>query len=250
MRGLVLLIFAVLAVGCVVGLFFAYKAVRLKAEVSMWKGYHDSAVLKLSDYQRDYAGISVYAAENKKLLAETTLEERKKMTVLLGASITKRWDTDAAFPGKGVINRGVGSQSDTQLLDRFSSDVLQLEPGRVVIKFCSGNFNPQADFEMIWDEYEMMAMTAKRRGIKPMLATIIPVTRGAEEFQGYSITSEIKRFNERLMKFASENHFTVVDYFKAMADSDGYLPDDMAVDTIHANVKGYAKMAAVLGPLL
>ncbi len=250
MKAMVTILLIILAIGCVLGAFFAYKALKLRAEVKMWKGYHDDAVTRLGDLKSDYAQISVYAPENEKLLNETTGEQRKEMTVLFGASITKRWNAEKAFPGKGVINRGVGSQSDTQLLARFSSDVLQLEPGRVVIKICSGNFQPQADPDMIWDEFETMALMADSRGIKPILATVIPATRGAEEYEGYSISSEVGEFNDKIGKFAAERNFTVVDYYRAMVDSDGYLPDDMARDTIHPNEKGYEKMAIALKPIL
>lgn len=250
MRGLVIVIFAILVVGCFVGAFFAYKSLKLRTEARAWKGYHDSVLAKLNNLQKDYAGISVYAAENEKLLRTTTKEQRKRMTVLLGASITKNWDTELAFPGKGIINRGIGSQSDMQLLARFSSDVLQLEPGQVVIKFCSGNFQPGSDPQTMWDEYETMALMASRRGIKPVLATVIPAARDAEVYPNYSVKTEVSKFNDRIRKFAAENKFAIVDYYGAMADKDGFLPSDMAKDQIHPNEKGYEVMAKVLRPLL
>ncbi len=250
MRGMATIVFILLTIGCVVGAFFAYKTLRLKAEVKMWRGYHDDAVARLESLKIDFAQVSVYRTDNERLLNETTLEQRKTMTVLFGASITKRWDTDGYFPNQGIINRGVGSQSDTQLLARFSSDVLQLDPGRVVLKICSGNFNPQADPEVIWDEFETMAITAESRGIRPLLATVIPATREAEEFEGYSMASEISKFNDRIRNFAADRGFAVVDYYQALADSDGCLPGDVARDTIHPNNKGYEVMASVLGPIL
>ena len=250
MRGLVIFVFTILVVGCVLGAFFAYKSFKLRAEVKAWKGYHDAVVARLNGLQKDYAGLSVYAGDNERLLKETSAKQRKKMTILFGASITKNWDTGRAFLGKSLINRGIGSQSDMQLLARFSDDVLRLEPGQVVIKFCSGNFQPQADPETIWDEYEMMAVMAGRRGIRPILATVIPATREAEVYENFSIATEIKKFNERLRKFASENNFAVADYFAAMTDKDGFLPAEMAMDQIHPNEKGYEVMARILEPFL
>jgi lysophospholipase L1-like esterase len=250
MRGFVLVVFTVLAAGCVIGAFFAYKAFKLRAEVKAWKGYHDNVLARLNELQKDYAQVSAYADDNRRLMESTSVEDRREMTVLYGASITKSWDLDKAFPGKKLLNRGVSAQSDTQLLARFSSDVLQLTPGQVVIKFCSGNFQPGVDSKIIRDEFEMMALAAESHGIKPLLATIIPVTSAAEEFDDYSIGNEIRRFNKRIRDFARERGFAVVDYYGVMASDEGYLPDHMARDSIHPNEKGYEVMAAVLKPYL
>ena len=129
------IIIIALLLGNLIGAFFIYKAFKLRDEVQTWKQYHDGAVAKLNQLSDDYPGNSVYKLENSEILNSTTKEERKQMTVLFGASITKNWDINSFFPNKKLINRGVGSQSDTQLLTRFSSDVLQLEPGYVVLKF-------------------------------------------------------------------------------------------------------------------
>lgn len=250
MKGLTIAVFIFLVFTSVVGTFFAYKAFRLRDEVKTWKTYHDEILAKLNILQKDYAGLSTYYTANEKLLSETTPQQRKEMTILFGASITQRWDIEKTLPDKGLINRGIGSQSDTQLLARFSTDVLQLEPGQVVIKICAGNFQPETDHNMIWDEFEMMARIAESRGIRPILATIVPVTRDAEVFDNYSVTSEIKAFNRKIMGLGSKSDYAVIDYFKAMADEESYMPDNIARDPIHPNNKGYEIMAAALSSTL
>jgi len=103
---------------------------------------------------------------------------------------------------------------------------------------------------MVWNEFEMMALMAQRRNIEPILATVIPVTRKAPELPDFNTTKQIQEFNRRLKRFGTEYRFLVVDYFTALADKDGYLPDDMARDPIHPNEKGYEIMAQVLRPIL
>jgi len=191
----------------------------------------------------DYPGLAVFRDENRRLLDSTTLEERKQICIFYGASITKGLNTDSLLPEFKTINRGVGSQSSTQLLARFASDVLELQPGKVVIKICAGNFKPDANSKMIWNEFETMALAAQARGIEPIVATILPVTRRAEEYDGYSISEETRLFNARAKDFARQKGLKVVDYYAAVADSEGFLPDDLARDAIHPNASGYAKMA-------
>jgi len=240
------IVLVVLLAGNLAGGYLLYKASRLRDENRMLQKYLEDIIRKNREVSADYPGLNVYREENRRLLETTTPAERKQLCVLYGASITKGFNPDSLLPGFKFLNRGVGSQSSTQLLARFSSDVLQLEPGKVVIKICGGNFNPDTDSRLIWDEFETMALTARARGIEPIIATIIPVTRRAEEFQGYSVTDEIKRFNDKARDFARQHGFKVVDYFKAMADQEGFLPDDMARDALHPNALGYSKMAEAL----
>jgi len=95
-----------------------------------------------------------------------------------------------------------------------------------------------------------MAMTARARGVIPILATVIPATRGAEEFADFSIAASVKEFNQRIRKLAAEQKFGLADYYKAMADGEGCLPDSLARDAIHPNEIGYAIMAEVIRPIL
>jgi lysophospholipase L1-like esterase len=133
-----------------------------------------------------------------------------------------------------------------QLLARFSSDVLELNPGYVVIKFCSGNFMPSINIERMWDEYEMMARMAKDRGISPILATVVPVCKSAEVYGDYKITPNLIIFNSKIKEFARANNMDCVDYYSALANNEGFLPDEWAKDSIHPNDRGYEKMAKVI----
>jgi lysophospholipase L1-like esterase len=250
MKPMLLIILALSIAANVVGLFGIYKAVRYRQALSQFKTYNKQLTDNYEKLKNDFPGISTYADDNLRLMANLSPAERKKMTVMFGASITKGFDASRYLPGKNIVNRGVGSQSHTQLLARFSDDVLQLEPGQAVIKFCSGNFDPSLDSSMMWDEYEMMALTAQWKGIRPLLATILPATRAAESFEGYSMANNVKIFNDKIRGLAAKHNFQVVDYYKAMADADGFLPDSLAKDEIHPNEKGYEIMAKVLSPLV
>ena len=230
--------------GNLLGGYVLYKAIRLRAENQLLQKYLENLTSKNRELTADYPGISAYAEENSRLLESTTPAERKQMCVLYGASITKGFNADSLLPEFKLFNRGVGGQSSTQLLARFSSDVLQLDPGQVVIKICAGNFGPGVDSRMIWDEFETMLLTAQARDIEPVVATIVPVTRRAEEHEGYSITGEVRQFNTMAGEFARRHGLKLVDYYEAMADREGFLPDDMARDAIHPNALGYEKMAA------
>lgn len=246
MKPIVVVILVVSIIGNLIGAYIFYKALKLREEVKMFQRYHQDLKEKYEKTKADFPGLSVYAEDNKRLLASTTPEERKQMTVMYGASITKYFDPEKFLPGKKVINRGIGSQVGYQLVTRFHSDVLQLGPGQVVLKLCSGNFNPEYSLDENWDIYEAMILMAQSHGIKPLLATVIPVTRSGERFENYSVTAKIVEFNNRLKDYARKNKLQVIDYYGAMADSEGYLPDGMAKDELHPNDNGYRQMAKTI----
>ncbi len=243
MKPMWIVILVALVVGNLIGGYILYKALNLRTENRLLNHYLEGLTEKNALLISDFAGSSVFLEANGELLNSISDEERKELCVLYGASITKAWNTSRDLEGFRLVNRGIGSQSSTQLLSRFSSDVLQLAPGRVVIKICAGNFKPDASSETIWDEFETMVLAAKARGIEPVVATILPVTRAAEIYDGYSITDQVRRFNTKAKELARMHDLRLIDYFSATADSDGLLPDDRARDDIHPNDSGYAKMA-------
>ena len=237
------IILLILLAGNFVGGFLLYKAYQLRDENRMLQKYLDDMTRKNRELSADYPGLTVYRDENKRLLETTTDDDRKQMCVFYGASITKSLNADSLLPEFKIINRGVGAQSSTQLLARFASDVLELRPGRVVIKICAGNFKPDVDSRTIWDEFETMALIAQARGIEPIVATILPVTRQGEEHPGFSVNNETRDFNVKAREFAQKHGFRVVDYYAAVVDGNGFLPDELARDAIHPNAAGCAKMA-------
>jgi len=243
MKPIWVVVLLVLLGGNLIGGYLVYKAYRLRAENQLLQKYLENLTAKNRELTSDYPGLGDYAEANRQLLVSTSPEERRQMCVLYGASITKGLNADSLLPGFKIINRGVGGQSGTQLLARFSSDVLQLEPGKVLVKICAGNFGPSADSRMIWDEFETMLLAAQSRGIEPIVSTMVPVTRRAEEHEGYSISDQVRKFNDRAKEFARQHGFKLVDYYAATADREGFLPDDVARDAIHPNARGYEKMA-------
>jgi lysophospholipase L1-like esterase len=237
------IILLILLAGNFVGGFLLYKAYQLRDENRMLQKYLDDMTRKNRELSADYPGLTVYREENRNLLETTTAEERRQMCVFYGASITRSINADSLLPEFKIVNRGVGAQSSTQLLARFASDVLELQPGRVVIKICAGNFKPDADSRTIWDEFETMVLAAQARGIEPVVATILPVTRRGEEHPGYSINNATRDFNVRVRELARKHGLRVADYYAAVVDGDGFLPDNLARDGIHPNAAGCAKLA-------
>ena len=175
-------------------------------------------------------------------------ESGKKLLVFVGASFTANWDLNKYFPDESIVNKGIDGQYAGQLLLRFKHDVLDLHPEGVVIKLCEMNFSHFVPFKITQDNLIMMATLAKANGIKPYLASVIPVTREADKKaeSKKSINQQVHRFNKWLIQYAQENGFTYIDFAGAMSDEEGFLRPELTYDGVHPNEKGYQIMATVI----
>ena len=79
----------------------------------------------------DWANINFYKESNEKL---KKISDPNRV-VFMGNSITMDWsDYDASFFSENpFVNRGIGGQTSPQMLVRFRSDVVSLNPKAVVI---------------------------------------------------------------------------------------------------------------------
>jgi lysophospholipase L1-like esterase len=200
----------------------------------------------------DWPNLGRYRAENAKLAAPATGEER---VVFMGDSITDSWDDPkfgGFFPGKPYVDRGISGQTTPQMLVRFRADVIALQPKVVVIlagtNDLSGNTGPTT-LEAIEDNLISMAELAKANSIKVVLASLLPVS-DYEQRDGKPIIQTVRRppdkikaLNDWMRSYASQNKLTYLDYYSAMMDEKGFLKDELSEDGLHPNAKGYAIMA-------
>jgi lysophospholipase L1-like esterase len=201
----------------------------------------------------DFGRLARYAEANKALALARPGEPR---VVFLGDSITDNWSKagyGGFFPGRPYVNRGIGSQTTSQMLLRFRSDVLDLEPKAVVIlagtNDVAGNAGPVSD-EVIEKNLATMAELAKLHGIKVVLSSILPVSDDKRDRSGRPLQRTTGRPAERLRalntwmaEYARRNGHVYLDYFPAVAGARQLLKPELNDDGLHPNAAGYAVMA-------
>src|SRR2546426_7054258 len=82
---------------------------------------------------KDWPDLARYREANTKVTAPVKDEQR---VVFMGDSITDMWALPrfgGFFPGKPYIDRGISGQTTPQMLVRFRSDAIALQPKVVVI---------------------------------------------------------------------------------------------------------------------
>ena len=197
----------------------------------------------------DWANMNFYKDSN---------DELKKITdtnrvVFMGNSITQGWSHFSAsfFKNNPFVNRGIGGQTSPQMLVRFRTDVINLNPKAVVIMAGTNDIAGNTGLISIENTAENIFSMAEI-AIANNIAVYICSTLPAIDFlwsPGLEPASKIVKLNTILKSYCKENGLTYVDYYAAMVDADGGLkvPDFTAAnDLVHPNMEGYKVMEKII----
>lgn len=200
--------------------------------------------LGFSASAQDWPDLHRYQEANQKADGEHPKENR---VVFMGNSITEGWiKTDPEFfnQNKNYIDRGISGQTTPQMLLRFRQDVINLKPKAVVIlagtNDIAGNTGP-ATLDEIFGNLVTMMELANANHIKVIISSILPVYDYPWK-PGLEPSGKIIELNSRLKKYAASNKLAYVDYHSAMKDARNGLPETLAADGVHPNLKGYKIM--------
>ncbi len=197
---------------------------------------------------QDFGERYIYAKADAALAAPAPGTNR---VVFLGDSITDRWNLGLAFPGKPYVNRGIGSQVTAQMVLRFHQDVVDLHPAAVLILAGVNDVQgviQQDGVDAIEANYEAMADMAQAHGIRPIFASILPVSSyppGAATVLAERHPSELRALNAWLRGFCQSRGYQYADYYDALVDGDGQMRRGLTDDGVHPLDAGYALMAPI-----
>jgi lysophospholipase L1-like esterase len=188
-----------------------------------------------------------YAEADSKIPPPTKLPR----VVFLGDSITDAWRLNEYFTGRDFINRGIGGQATIQMLARFRQDVVSLNPKVVVVLGGTNDLAAGVSVNQIEDNLTMIGDLAKAHGIKPVFASILPVSdyhKDADPRSEMTMnrpTAAIQSINSWLKSYCQSQGFVYMDYYSAMVDSAGQLQADLSDDGLNPNAKGYRVMSPI-----
>jgi lysophospholipase L1-like esterase len=190
----------------------------------------------------DWPQLGRYRDENARL------RPGQARVVFYGDSITDAWgrakDT-TFFPGKPYVNRGISGQTTAQMLLRFRQDVIELHPAAVVIlagtNDLAGNTG-LATLPMIEDNFRSMTELAQAHHIRVVLASVLPTT-DYPWHPGLQPAGKIRTLNAWLKSYAAERGAVYLDYYHALANTQGGMDERLAKDGVHPTPAGYAIMA-------
>ena len=204
----------------------------------------------LDPMRTDWPNLKRFHSDDVALPAPTAGEHR---VVFMGDSITQGWvhhgiPADPPDPAKAYVNRGISGQTTPQMLLRFRQDVIDLKPSVVVIfagtNDIAGNTGDMTA-EQTEENLESMAELAHVHGIKVVLCSILP----AFDFPwkpGREPAPKVVAINSWIKDYAASHGHVYVDFYSAMVDARGGLPEKLSKDGVHPNPAGYAIMTPLV----
>lgn len=97
----------------------------------------------------------------------------------------------------------------------------------------------------IMSDILLMTLEAKRNGIVPEICSVTPVSRYFWKPQ-FKPIAQINQLNAMLKQFAAENKLVYLDYYSALADKDGSMPEIYSYDGTHPTPAAYIIIARLL----
>ncbi len=199
--------------------------------------------------REDFAGLGRYRDDNAALLASGA----KTGIVFMGDSITEGWRSKRpTFFRTGRVGRGISGETTPQMVLRMMADVIDLKPRVVHIMAgtndIAGNTGPMTPKQSA-DNIRMMTQLAQANNIRVVLASV-PPAKGFPWRKGLETVAPIRAMNAWLRGYAPGAGATWVDYTPVLGDAEGAMLPGLANDGVHPTEAGYAKMEAVLEPVL
>ena len=194
--------------------------------------------------ETDWANNNYYEEANLKLKAYSA---DKKRVVFMGDSITENWGLlkPEFFSQTKFINRGISGQTSPQMLIRFRSDAIELEPSIIIIlagtNDIAGNTGPTT-IKMISNNIISMSELALSHNIKVIISSVLPI---------YSYNwSDVKEPNKKMIDlnkilydYATKKNLPFLDYYSSMVDNRPGLKKEFSDDEVHPNKVAYEVMS-------
>jgi len=163
----------------------------------------------------------------------------------MGDSITALWNLPA-YDSSPTLNFGVSGDNTEQMLVRFHNEIIDSDPAVVVILGGINDFEELGQAGTTTFSIQTMASNAAAAGIKVILCSVLPTNYPSPNLY----LAEILTFNQELRTIAQENGYQYADYYDVMVNADGSTDDALFKDKLHPNDAGYARMWAVIAPLI
>lgn len=180
--------------------------------------------------------------------------------VFFGDSRAATWPAPPDLDQFEFINRGIGSQTSTQVVLRFDYHIKPLEPQIVVVQV---GINDLKTIPLFPARQEVIIARCKENirqivtrstdlGATVVLTTIFPIGKVPLErrpFWSDEVAPAIDELNAYIHSLAGAN-VTVVDAHAILADDAGLTRTEYQEDFLHINAAGYKALNSVLTQVL
>ena len=192
------------------------------------------ATMSFFGYSQDWFGFNRYQADNERIITSGDWPE----VVFMGNSITDNWAYfhPDFFNSNNFCGRGISGQTSSQMLVRFTDDVIALHPKAVVIMAGTNDVAHNEYWvspEQVVDNIIAMCNIAQSNDIVPIISSIPPCSEFPWRKEINNPGQIIVDINKSLKAFADANGIVYVDYHSALTDEKLGLPKTLSNDGCH-----------------
>ncbi len=196
----------------------------------------------------DLINLKRYSEANKQVSRSTANDKR---IVFIGNSITEGWTRirPQFFADHNFIGRGISGQTSPQLLARFRSDVVELNPYAVIINVGTNDIAENTgayDQNFTLGNIKSMAEIAKANNIQVILSSVLPASKFGWIPTITDSVEKIEALNREIKKYAVANNFLYIDYHTPLKDDEGGLKSHFGHDGVHPNAECYELMESIV----
>lgn len=202
---------------------------------------------------RDWANLQRFETDNQTLLQSGP---DKRRVVFMGNSITEGWPAKHPdfFKDNHFVGRGISGQTSSQMLARFRSDVIDLQPKLVVINAGTNDIaenTGEYNEELTLNNIISMVELAKANGIKVIVTSVLPA-EGFRWRKSVTDSSEkIAALNARIQDYCKTAKIPYVDYYSSLKSGPrNAMNPAYSNDGVHPTAEGYAVMEAIILPAI
>ena len=156
------------------------------------------------------------------------------------------------FTQKNYVDKGVSGQRTDEMLARYQTDVLSLDPSCVVIMGGTNDLAQGRTKDQILANLKSMAEQAAAKNMKVVMCSVTPCNMTYSQLTPHEKGPHIVALNKMIKEYAAEKGFTYCDYYPALVATDGYsLKDEYCLyDKLHPNPDAYTVMEEIIQKIL
>ena len=185
-----------------------------------------------------------YESKLEKYQQENELYEDYEVDVaFLGDSLTDGYDVATYYPEYLVVNRGIGGETTTGLINRMKVSLYDLKP-KVAVMLIGAN-----NMKTMFDNYENLLQGMKENVSDTKIVLLSLTSMGGDS---WGSKNQLAAYNNVKIKILAEKYeYTYVDLYTALFDiTTGEIRAEYTTDGGHLTHLGYQKFTETLMPVL
>ncbi len=237
-------------------LFIGLLTLSLVGSLVLNHFFYKRAFIPLQSARLDPIGLEYYPS------TEAPVADSGKPSVMFyGDSRALSWPTYAT-PDYDFINRAIGNQTSTQIVQRFDAHVVPLKPQLILIQMCVNDLKmiplfPEKQNDILQDckdNIQLLIKKAHKIDAKVILSTVFPlghitVLRKALGAQAAPTVNGISSINNFIKTQAADN-VLIFDSYALLVGGNSTIKPEYSRDWLHLNAEGYQHLNKHFIPFL